>query len=155
MLNRAAHAKSHLLLPIAALLSFGCADDPGWSIRDVDPAIVQDVFDEWCSRSGRCERVDQQSEVFIAFADLPTNVRGKYRHEGSEPVCVEIDRGMVDNPIAVRRILLHELGHHIRGPKHLPPGNVMAEWMFDDPQHLTDDDVDIPDVGEWMGESVE
>lgn len=128
------------LMLVSALALAGCADDPNlfvavgdWS--DDELAIVQDAMDEWCESSdGRyCAHLGDGSDnakgnsVIVLTEDHPDRYgRTRFADHWWDTIEIDNERGYHLWRESLRRVVLHELGHHFHhSPYHLPAGNVM------------------------------
>ena len=124
------------------LSSPGCGGlEDGWRLDGIPEEPVQAALDEWCS-VGYCDALNPNGVDLIQIDDSQEVVQWLGIHETRADG--EAHRILVSSEVPteqLRVLLLHELGHHFRGGGHLPPGNVMAHYLADASEHLTELDI--------------
>jgi hypothetical protein len=131
-----------LSFAIWLLSSPGCGGlEEGWRLEGIPEEPAAAALVEWCS-AGYCDTLNSSGVNVIQLDQKQDGTKwlgisDTYSTNGTHRIriayTVPADR--------LRVLLLHELGHAFRGHGHLPPGNVMARYLDDCAEHLTETDI--------------
>ena len=128
-----------------ALAALGCADvDPhGFrpeGLSAADTTEVQAALDEWCS-VGHCAYLGDGASTLRMVDVMPVGFESSIGLHERSKVDPSVSRISILRGYPVRRIALHELGHHWACPDSDTPGLTMSHWEDEQPGHLTAADI--------------